>query len=188
MTKFTTVLLAAASAVPALAFPSPFPSYTLSPRQDSNNCTQYCSIAAGCACTIIPSDCTAKYTVQPDDTCVSIAESFGNFTVTQLYKWNPSMGRSCFGLQAYVPVCINTPWYTFTPPVQPAAGTHYTPDQTPVPLMPNTISTCSDYELVGAGTRVDQLTAENGITQEQFEAWNGNATGAWADYWVCVKA
>ncbi|KAL1616156.1 hypothetical protein SLS56_011547 [Neofusicoccum ribis] len=189
MAKFTTILLSFLAAAPALA--SPFPSYTLdsalSARQASN-CTQYCSVSAGCACTVRPSDCTALYTVQADETCVSIAESFGNFTVTQLYKWNPDMGRTCFGLQAYVPICINTPWYTFTPPVQAAAGSHATPDETPVPLMPGITADCADFELVGAGTRVDALAAENGFTEADFAAWNGNATTAWADYWVCVKA
>jgi hypothetical protein len=35
-----------------------------------------------------------------------------------------------------VPVCINTPWYTFTPPVQAAAGTAESAKDVPVPIMP----------------------------------------------------
>lgn len=102
MTKFTTLILAAAAT--AAALPNPFPAYSLEARQDGNNCTQYCSVAAGCACTVRPSDCTGFYTVQPDDTCTSIAEAFNNFTVTQFYKWNPSIGRSCFGYVSPYPL------------------------------------------------------------------------------------
>jgi hypothetical protein len=154
----------------------------------ASNCTTYCSVSAGCVCTVRPSDCTAFYTVQPDDTCVTIAKSYSNFTVTQFYKWNPSIGQTCFGLQAYVPVCINTPWYHFTPPVQPDYGTHYAPSQTPVPVMPNIVSSCEDFELVAPGRRVDELAAENGFPVEKFQEWNGNSTTAWEGYWVCVKA
>ncbi|CAK3840379.1 Hypothetical predicted protein [Lecanosticta acicola] len=151
-------------------------------------CTEYCSNSAGCVCVDWPSDCTAFYTVQPDDTCLTIAKSYSNFTVTQLYLWNPDIGQTCFGLRAYVPVCINTPEYTYVPPVQPAFGTHYAPDQTPVPVMPNIVSDCEDFELVAPGTTVEALGAENGFTDDQFAAWNGNSTTAWAAYWACVKA
>lgn len=89
------VLIAAATALP-----SPFPAFELERSvvaRDDSNCTQYCSVSAGCVCTVRPSDCTALYTVQSGDTCTAIAESFGNFTVSQLYQWNPDVGRSCFG-------------------------------------------------------------------------------------------
>ena len=161
---------------------------TLEARADDSNCTQYCSVSAGCVCTVRPSDCSALYEVQSGDTCLSIAKSFSNFTVTQFYKWNPDVGQTCFGLQAYVPVCINTPWYQFTPPVQPDFGTHYTPDQTPVPIMPGIVSTCQDFELIEPGKRVEDLAAENGFEVDQFAEWNGNSTTAWAAYWACVKA
>lgn len=92
-------------------------------------------------------------------------------------------------LQAYVPICINTPWYTFTPPVQAAAGTHESADQIPVPLYPNTIDTCTEYEIVGPGMRIDTIAAENNVTVNQLGAWNGNATASlWEGYWACVKA
>ncbi|KAI9656885.1 MAG: hypothetical protein M1821_003524 [Bathelium mastoideum] len=185
--KFTTLALAA---LLTAATCSPFPAAeletnTLMPRQD--NCTEYCSDDAGCACTVRPSDCTAFYLVQPGDNCLPIAQKFNNFTVSQLYRWNPSMGLGCY-LQAYVPICINTPWYKFTPPIQPAYGTHYTPSQDPVPIMPNIVSNCTEYELIAPGERTDQLAAENNITAQDFANWNGNATSGWQDYWACVKA
>jgi len=179
-------LFALAGLVAAVAAsPLVMPAAELSTRDD---CTTYCSVAAGCVCRSYPADCTASYLVQSGDTCVTIAKSFGNFTVTQLYKWNPSVGQTCFGLQAYVPVCINTPDYTFVPPVQPPTGTQYTADQTPVPIMPNIVSNCSEFQLIAGGTREDDLAAANGVTEAEIQAWNGNSTTVWADYWACVKA
>jgi len=151
-------------------------------------CTEYCSPAVGCVCVDLPADCEATYIVDSGDTCTGIAEKFGNFTVTQLYLWNPDMQQTCLALRAYAPICINTPDYTFTPPVQAAYGTHYTTDQTPVPLMPGTIAGCEEYELIAPGKREDQLASENGVTLNQIEAWNGNATLLQAGTWACIKA
>lgn len=97
MTKLTTTLLLTLLTAATTTMASPFPDYTLSARQDAGNCTEYCSVSAGCVCRTVPSDCTAWYTVQSGDTCTSIAQAAGTFTVSQLYKWNPDMGRSCAG-------------------------------------------------------------------------------------------
>jgi hypothetical protein len=104
--------------------------------QARDNCTTYASVAAGTVCYHTPSDCTATYIVQPGDSCTSIAESYGNFTLSQFFYWNPDVGQTCLGLRAYVPVCIDTPWYTFVKPVQKPAGTVESSEVVPVPIMP----------------------------------------------------
>jgi hypothetical protein len=151
-------------------------------------CVTYCSTLSGCVCTIRPKDCSAFYMTQPGDTCVSIATNFRNFTVTQFYKWNPSIGKTCFGLQAYVPVCINTPKYKFVPPVQPDYGTFRKPAQLPIPVMPYIVKSCQKYELIAPGRTIQSVQAENGITFANFQAWNGYAAIPWAAYWACVQA
>lgn len=175
--------------VSATCFPFHFPLFeenTLAVRAAANNCTQYCSVSAGCVCTVRPSDCTALYTVKPDDTCGSIAKHFNNFTTTQLYKWNPDIGQTCFGLQAYVPICIDTPWYKFTPPVQASYGTVEATKKTPVPIMPSITSKCAKFELVGPGITVADMAKTNKFSAAKFPLWNGNATTGWQDYWACV--
>ncbi|KAF2172814.1 hypothetical protein M409DRAFT_49342 [Zasmidium cellare ATCC 36951] len=152
--------LATAATCSPLAMPEAF--LTSLESRAANNCTQYCSVSAGCAST------TCEYS----DHLMLILGT----------------GQSCTGLQAYVPICINTPWYHYTPPVQPAFGTHYTPDQTPVPIMPNIISSCQDFELVAPGTPVEDLATENDFPVEDFAKWNGNSSSPWAAYWSCVKA
>jgi hypothetical protein len=104
--------------------------------QARDNCTIYTSVAAGAVCYHTPSDCTATYFVQPSDSCSSIAESYGNFTLSQFFYWNPDVGQTCLGLGAYVPVCIDTPWYTFVKPVQKPAETVESSKAVPVPIMP----------------------------------------------------
>lgn len=155
-----------------------------------------------------PSDCTSFYEVAPNDNCLSIAKgipsianahpsqhfsnnttpALGNFTLTQLYLWNQDIDQSCRELYYGTPICINTPGYVFTPPVQQPYGTHNTPDQTPVPLMYDTIASCQEYELVAPGTRVETLAEENGFEVSDFAKWNNGSNTAWADYWACIKA
>ena len=127
------------------------------------------------------------------------------------------MGQTCLGIRAYVsfsssvsksdevrngtdicdilqvPVCINTPWYTFTPPVQAAPGSVVPASQVPVPVMPSITSSCTQYELVGSGSdyRVESIVAKNGISMEQFLNWNQYVDRTyptvWEGYWVCVS-
>ncbi|CAG8950961.1 hypothetical protein HYFRA_00006358 [Hymenoscyphus fraxineus] len=173
----------------AVAVASPLAGTSLFDRRQ-DNCTTYSSVAAGTVCYHTPSDCSAKYLVQADETCTTIAARFNNFTLSQFYYWNPDVGQTCFGLRAFVPVCINTPWYTFVPPVQSAAGTIVDASAKPVPVMPSITSACKKFELVGSGQRVDSMVAENEITLDDFLTWNAyiDKTNpvAWDGYWVCV--
>jgi hypothetical protein len=131
--------------------------------------------------------------VQPGDSCTSIGNTYNNFTLSQFFYWNPDVGQTCLGLRAYVPVCINTPWYTFTPPVQSAPGTVEPASEVPVPIMPSITSNCTQFELVGAGSdyRVESIVQQNGITMGEFLEWNAYVDkqdpSAWEGYWVCVS-
>lgn len=182
-------LMALAGVASCVALPNPTIDVNLQRR---DNCTQYTSVSAGSVCYHQPSDCTAQYLVQSGDTCTSIAAQFNNFTLSQLYYWNPDIGETCLGLRAFVPVCINTPWYTFTPPIQSPDGSVVPASALPVPIMPAITSNCTTFELVGAGSayNVANIVAANGITKGDFLNWNpyivGNATTAWDGYWVCV--
>ncbi|KAF2639278.1 hypothetical protein P280DRAFT_369333, partial [Massarina eburnea CBS 473.64] len=132
------------------------------------------------------------YIVDADETCDTVVNRFNNFTATDLYAWNPEIGTSCFGLRAYVPVCISVPGYTYPGPVE--GGDIFTPEQTPIPVQPGIVANCTKFEYTdnsGKPTRAD-IWAENGITQAQWNGWNfpsQNATGdyfAWANFFSCV--
>jgi hypothetical protein len=111
---FSSPLIALAALAPGVRA-TPF----LIPR---DNCTTYSPVAAGTVCYHTPSDCSATYLVQSGDSCTSIATTFNNFTLIQFYYWNPDVEQTCLRLRAYVPVCINTPWYDSVSPVQEAPG------------------------------------------------------------------
>lgn len=78
--------------------------------------------------------------------------------------------------------------YTFTPPIQPDFGTIYTPEETPVPVLPSIIDTCEEFEYIGPDKPVSELATENNITVDEFSAWNNGVLSPWAYYWACVKA
>ncbi|KAF1951010.1 hypothetical protein CC80DRAFT_496303 [Byssothecium circinans] len=174
---------------------APTTSNALVARQAApNQCSEYCSVAAGCVNICRPANCAATYLVQSGDTCHSVVSEFNNFTATDLYNWNPEIGTTCFGIRAHVPVCIGVPGYSYPGPIE--GGDIYTPEQTPIPVQPGIVANCTKFEYTdnnGKPTRA-QIWAENGITQEQWNGWNfptQNATGdyfAWANYFSCVKA
>ena len=148
----------------------------LSSRGYPSNCTSYHG-SGGALCLDRPSDCTATYTAQPGDNCHSIPEMFGNFTASILYYWNPDIGRSCTGIRAYVPLCINTPWYHFQRPVEQPGGTIETPahlpaTKQPVPLAGRTWDNCTKYEMAGNGYYEYNMKQQNGFTDEEFCKWN----------------
>lgn len=89
---------------------------------------------------------------------------------TDLYAWNPEIGNTCFGLRAYVPVCIGVPGYTYPGPVK--GGDIYTPEQNPVPVMGGIVANCTKYEFTdskGVPTK-NMLWEEHGITQKQYNS------------------
>lgn len=136
----------------------------------------------------------ATYLVQSGDTCGSVVSQYNNFTAHDLLAWNPEIGKECFGLHAYVPVCIGVPGYTYPGPVK--AGDIWTAEEIPVPVMPGIVSNCTKFEYTdstGKPTLASLLT-ENGITKQQWNSWNFPTQdptedwAVWAQYFSCVKA
>jgi hypothetical protein len=128
---------------------------------------------------------TATHFVDIDQTCVSIVNTYNNFTAPDLYRWNPSIGLSCNGLIAGDRICINTPGIQ--------AGAIWTVAQNPVPQMPEIVSGCKYFEYTDAkgSPTLEQILSDNGITSTQWNAWNwGKETAAynskWGSYFSCV--
>ncbi|KAF2708410.1 carbohydrate-binding module family 50 protein [Pleomassaria siparia CBS 279.74] len=199
MVSFTTAaaiaLLASISSVAAAPFASNEVS-TLVARQATlpTECTDYCSVSAGCVCIIRPTNCAENYTVDAGETCGTVVDRFPNITATALYEWNPELGQTCFGLTAYVPVCVSVPGYVFPGAVK--AGDIFTPDQTPVPVQPSIVSNCTKYEYTDrTGLPIlATVLSSNGITKQQWNSWNFPTQdpeedwASWAGYFSCVAA
>ncbi|KAF2792775.1 carbohydrate-binding module family 50 protein [Melanomma pulvis-pyrius CBS 109.77] len=188
-------LLASISSVAAAPFSSNGISL-LDARQEElpPTCSDYCSVSAGCVCIIRPTNCVATYIVDSGETCGTVVDRFDNFTATALFKWNPEIGKECFGLHAYVPVCIGVTGYQYPGAVE--GGDTWTPEQTPVPVQPGIVTNCTKFEYTdsqGSPTLATILSSNN-ITKEQWNSWNVPTQdptqdwASWAGYFSCVEA
>jgi hypothetical protein len=133
----------------------------------------------------------ATHFVEIDESCVSIVNTYQNFTAPDLYRWNPSIGLTCSGLIAGSSICINTPGYTYPGPIQ--AGAIWTAVQNPVPQMPDIVAGCKYFEYTDAkgNPSLEQILSDNGITRTQWNAWNWYKDTAaynskWGSYFSCV--
>ncbi|KAF2689048.1 carbohydrate-binding module family 50 protein [Lentithecium fluviatile CBS 122367] len=159
-----------------------------------DECTEYCSISAGCVCIRRPTNCVATYLVDAGENCGTVVSRFNNFTSSDLYAWNPEIGQTCFGLRAYVPVCIGVPGYTYPGPVE--GGDIWTPEQIPVPVQPGIVANCTKFEYTDAKgvPTLANILKENNITKYQWNSWNVPSQdptqdwAAWAQYFSCVEA
>ncbi|KAL6234218.1 hypothetical protein BDW75DRAFT_241322 [Aspergillus navahoensis] len=109
----------------------------------------------------------AFYLVESGDTCYDVMTSYCNFTLSQFYSWNPSMGTFCAGLQPGYYV-VNGP----------------TPQQTGI------VANCNKFYQVVENDSCQTIASGNSITLANF--YNGNpAVGSscsslWLGYYVCV--
>ncbi|KAJ9619629.1 hypothetical protein H2203_008410 [Taxawa tesnikishii (nom. ined.)] len=168
---------------------------SLESRQDSKlPCSQYCSVSAGCMNICRPANCDATYLIESDDTCDSIVNKFGNFTAKDLLDWNPEIGQSCLGLQAYVPACIGVPGFFYPGPI--TSGYYENATAIPVPIMPQIVKNCTRFEYIGDDSlpTLATILEQNHISKTQFNTWNfpgQDATQDWAPwrgYFSCVAA
>ena len=139
----------------------------------------------------LPGD--AFYVVKMNDTCASIVKSFGNFTLTQFYTWNPAIGTDCKHLDVGKEftrysspwlrsrtdtliedaVCIGVPGAS-TPTSSGATST--ATGTTPSPLMPSTVAYCTKYYYVADGDTCESIEAAYDITKAQVRAQKQTAT------------
>lgn len=90
----------------------------------------------------ITSSCTAWYQASDGDDCDLIPEEFGTFSKSDFLNWNPAVQSDCSGLVMGDYYCVAVPG---TPTTRTASAVAL-----PTPTTPSdTISTCSDYWLVG---------------------------------------
>ncbi|KAF2740919.1 hypothetical protein EJ04DRAFT_481131 [Polyplosphaeria fusca] len=188
------LLASAAAAVPFALEPAAHGSLEARQAQMPGECTQYCSVSAGCVCIKRPTNCVANYTVASGDNCGTIVDKYNTFTAHDLYLWNPEIGRQCFGLQAYVPVCINVSGYKYPGAVK--GGDFATPDQIPVPIQPGIVSNCTKFEYTDktGNPGLAKILSSNKITKQQWNGWNfpsqdrNGDWAVWAQFWSCVAA
>ncbi|OCL13420.1 carbohydrate-binding module family 50 protein [Glonium stellatum] len=133
----------------------------------------------------IISTCTKYYQAKSGDSCSSISESFGTFTVTQFEAWNPAVGNSCATLFVGYYYCVAIPG---TPTTRSA-----TPNPTssgPQPEQSGIVSSCNKYYLAKSGDSCSTIEKSQGITATNFFAWNkgikSDCSNLFLGYYVCI--
>ncbi|KAF2000149.1 carbohydrate-binding module family 50 protein [Amniculicola lignicola CBS 123094] len=141
--------------------------------------------------------------------CAKIASDAG-IALSNLTLWNPWVGSSCddglykdLALKQQRAVCIGvnstnvsptptTSRITSSTPVTSSTRTTSTPVAPPSPTQSGIVKTCTKYYKAVAGDGCWAIANSNGITLDQFYAWNpavGNdCANLWPDYAYCVAA
>jgi LysM repeat protein len=127
-----------------------------------------------------PTDCDEWYTVQPGDTCPTIAFENG-ISITQFLSWNPSVNPSCTqGLVAGYSYCVGVAVTTSPPPLVP-----------PGPTQPGEAANCDRWYVAQAGDTCETVSTSEGITFGELLDWNpiinpSCTSGFIAGYAYCV--
>jgi LysM repeat protein len=142
----------------------------------------------------LPQTCST-YQVQTNDTCWSIA-SAQSIGVYQLQSWNPALNPGCTNLIEGTTICISPPggtWNGTTIPgatptqLSPYASTTVAP---PGPTPYGTTSDCGAYYQAVAGDNCQQISLNQTITVELFEAINpsinANCTNLSPGFYYCI--
>ncbi|KFY95579.1 hypothetical protein V500_02715 [Pseudogymnoascus sp. VKM F-4518 (FW-2643)] len=134
------------------------------------------------------------YTVQANDTCVSISNSSGA-NWAQLLSWNSAIDKTCSNLGTLVDksICVSNPLGDFSMPSNTRGPTSVATTAAPIatPTPDGTNSYCGEYFKVGSADDCATIATEFGIGRDDFlflnpEVWE-NCTNLWKDYNYCVK-
>ncbi|GKT49645.1 lysM domain-containing protein [Colletotrichum spaethianum] len=121
-----------------------------------------------------PADCNKWDIVVDGDSCGSMAADNG-ITVDQFYAWNPAVSKDCVKNlwlgQAY---CVGVSGAgsgvtTTRPSTSSTTAAAPTP---PAPTHTGQPSDCNKWDVVVDGDSCGSMAADNGITVDQFYAWN----------------
>ncbi|OKP00965.1 hypothetical protein PENSUB_7546 [Penicillium subrubescens] len=131
-------------------------------------------------------NCNAFYLVESGDTCYDIMTSYGNFTLSQFYSWNPAVETSCSGLQPGYYVCVGVVGLSGTTTTPTTMTTTTTASVNgPTPQQTGIVPNCSRERQVPI-----KIASGNGITLANFYSWNpavgSSCSSLWLGYYVCV--
>jgi hypothetical protein len=135
-------------------------------------------------------NCNKFFFVDMGLTCAAVLSKNG-LTIAQLFAMNPSVNSDCTGMWANVYVCVGATSGTGTTTTKSTTTTQGNGIATPTPTQKGMVSNCDAFYFVKKGTTCATVLSTNGITIDQFYAWNPSVgkdcTGMWAEVYVCVS-
>lgn len=141
----------------------------------SNTAASSISSTAAPTQTGIASTCARYYTVQSGDSCQGIVDKYaGEFTLSDLYGWNPAVGSGCSSLRVGYAVCVGIPSTPTIPPSPSSVASSSTSTSSPVPIQTGIVTTCDRYYTVQSGDTCQGIVNKyNGaFTLSDFYSWN----------------
>ncbi|PVH93333.1 carbohydrate-binding module family 50 protein [Periconia macrospinosa] len=136
-------------------------------------------------------NCNKFYLVKKDDGCESIALANG-ISFDRFYAWNPAVGK-CANLWPDYYVCVGIIGFTPTSTPTPTTTTRIPTNgiATPTPTQSGMVANCDSFYKVVRDDGCEAIAAKQGITPNQFYAWNPfvgtDCKNLWPDYYVCVS-
>ncbi|KAI0024493.1 LysM domain-containing protein [Xylariomycetidae sp. FL0641] len=135
------------------------------------------------------------YTVQKNDTCWGIAESFNNtFTISQLVSWNVDISNGCDNLELLqgTQICVSFPGDTPNVTVSAPAATD-TVAPIPSNVVAGTNTRCSKYYQTRGGDNCALIGQTFGISLADFYFLNPeinttDCNNLYLEYSYCVQA
>jgi LysM repeat protein len=122
-----------------------------------------------------PADCNKWHVVKEGDSCQSVADQAG-ISAEQFFNWNPVVSKDCttnFWLgQAY---CVGIPGDGGRPTTTTASATTTEAETNPTPPGPTHTgqpANCNKWDIVEEGDSCSSIASDNGISTDQFFAWN----------------
>src|SRR5262245_8907450 len=137
--------------------------------------------------------CGAFYLVKTDDSCYDIAASY-DITTDNPYTWNPALNGDCTGLYPDYYICVGLIGSTTTTSTSTTTTAATTTTgggvATPTPTQSGMVSGCTSFYDVQSGDGCYDIAAANGITLDNLYLWNpalnGDCSGLYPDYYICV--
>lgn len=143
-------------------------------------------------------NCNKFYLVVRNDGCWAIANS-NSISLDDFYAWNPALnvGGECSKLQPDINVCVGiiggtqpSPSPTAKPTASSVKPTPTNGIATPSPVQSGMVTNCNKFYLVKSGDGCWAISNDNGISTDQFAAWNPSVgvdcKGLFPNNYVCV--
>ncbi|KAI4600099.1 hypothetical protein KJ359_001201 [Pestalotiopsis sp. 9143b] len=147
-------------------------------------------------------DCVDWYTTQLYDTCTTVLE-MNDIPFSLFYEWNPAIGSNCENLWTNTSYCVAGPgwddedahYYTGTAAgsgasTGTATGTGTVTSGPPGPTQTGIAADCNKWYVAQDNDGCYDIAADNGITLDQFYAWNpavgSNCENLWPNEAYCI--
>ncbi|KAI9149972.1 LysM domain-containing protein [Paramyrothecium foliicola] len=114
-------------------------------------------------------------------------------SMADFLRWNPSLAPDCQNIKVSRSYCVEvagepapTSSSAAPSPTKPSNGI-----ETPEPIQPGMVDNCDKFYLIPRDSGCEDAAAKNGITIDEFHAWNPlvgkSCAGLWAEVFVCVS-